>query len=427
MVESMDYSFEATDVDIENLAWLEKQLDPIWVANSKEMEHPLIRVFRTYHNHEPYKKYDILLSHDIPRTLAFAKITRALSQFPTRRRNGMVISDHFFCNQLINRAKQSVAEFDATEIEATVAWAYFSILKQPINAIEAGETPTPDFEITINGLHVFVECKARNIITPLHRQIDITRSEIVEHVGALFKRVTVNYGICISTDQIPDRTEIPNLVKTVESLSSSGQAFSCSIGHFKVEAIILLPNDQEIITPTLEPLGQAKHVPEPIRSFMIRNGVSDPVTYSGVHYEFQKREGKNLICIKNPKVLIVHFAIIPNHIKAVSKLIRAGRKQLPSNATNLIIIRAPDFYVSNQFFNLGLSISKTLKFTSRISGVILWHQAIQTKKISLDEWDQTLRWQLYCIRNKNARNPLPPSFELNHLPRGRGFQVLNRS
>jgi hypothetical protein len=183
----------AKDVDIDELfSWLEQQLDPLWVTNPKESEHPFKRALRAYR--EPRQSHDIL-SQDLLRTLAFAKTVRALSKFLTRRRSGLIIEDQFFRDQLINRAKQSVAEFYATEMEATVAWAYAGILGQPIIALEAGEEPTPDFEITVQGLPIFIECKARNIVTPLHRQIDSTRSEIISRIRPLLNRSDVNYGI----------------------------------------------------------------------------------------------------------------------------------------------------------------------------------------------------------------------------------------
>jgi hypothetical protein len=136
-------------------------------------------------------------------------------------------------------------------------------------------------------------------------------------------------------------------------LLPSGQAFSRSLGNFNVEATILLPKDKEVVTPTLEPLGDAEHVPEPVRGFMIRNGVSNPTTYAGVHHQCQMKKENNLIYYRNPKVIVVHVAIIPNHIKAVSELIRVGRKQLPRTAPSIIGIRAPDFYGSSQFFSVG--------------------------------------------------------------------------
>jgi len=412
-------------VDIDELfSWLEQQLDPLWVTNPKESEHPFKRALRAYR--EPRQSHDILLSQDLLRTLVFAKTVRALSKFPTRRRSGLIIEDQLFRDQLINRAKQSVAEFYATEMEATVAWAYAGILGQPIIALEAGEEPTPDFEMTVQDLAIFIECKARNIVTPLHRQIDSTRSEIISRIRPLLNRSDVNYGICISTNQAPERTAIPDLVKTIGELLPSGQAFSRSFGNFNVEATILLPKDKEVVTPTLEPLGDAEHVPEPVRGFMIRNGVSNPTTYAGVHHQCQMKKENNLIYYRNPKVIVVHVAVIPNHIKAVSRLIRVGRKQLPRTAPSIIAIRAPDFYGSSQFFQLGQSISRTLGFTSRVSGIVLWHQATRTENRSLNEWDQMLWWQLFCIRNKGARNPLPRSFEMSHLPRGNGFEVLNR-
>lgn len=422
----MNSSVGAEGVDIGELfSWLEQQLDPLWVANPKESEHPFKRALRTYR--EPRQNRDILLSQDLTRTLAFAKTIRALSKFPTRRRNGLIIEDQFFRDQLINRSKQSVAEFYATEMEATVAWAYTGVLGQPIIALEPGEEPTPDFEITIQGLPIFIECKARNIVTPFHRHIDSTRSEIISRVHSLLNSSAVNYGICISTNQAPERVAIPDLLKTISALLLSGQAFSRSLGNFNVEATILLPKDEEVITPTLEPLGSAEHVPEPVRGFMIRNGVSNPTTYAGVHYECQMRKENALIYYRNPKVIVVHVAVIPNHIKAVARLIRVGQKQLPPTAPSIIAIRAPDFYGSSQFLQLGQSISRALDLTSRLSGVVLWHQAIRTENRSLNEWDQTLWWQLFCIRNKGARHPLPRSFEMRHLPRRNGFEVLNRS
>lgn len=417
---------EIKSADIDKLlSWLEQQLDPLWVANPKESEHPFKRALRAYR--EPRQNRDILLSQDLPRTLAFAKTIRALSKFPTRRRSGLIIQDQFFRDQLINRAKQSVAEFYATEMEATVAWAYAGVLEQPITALEAGEEPTPDFEIIIQGLPVFIECKARNIVTPLHRQIDSTRSEIISRVGSLLNRSTVNYGICISTNQAPERVAIPGLMKAISALLPSGQAFSRSFGNFNVEATVLLPKDEEVITPTLEPLGSAEHVPEPVRGFMIRNGVSNPLTYAGVHYDYQMKKDNNLICYRNPKVIVVHVGVTPNHIKAVTELIRVGRKQLPRTAPGIIAIRAPDFYGSSQFLQLGQGISHTLSFTKRVSGVVLWHQAIRPQVRSLTEWDQTLWWQIFCIRNRGARYPLPRSFESSYLPHGDGFEVLNRS
>lgn len=412
-------------MDIDELfSWLEQQLDPLWVTNPKESEHPFKRALRAYR--EPRQSHDILLSQDLLRTLVFAKTVRALSKFPTRRRSGLIIEDQLFRDQLISRAKESVAEFYATEMEATVAWAYAGILGQPIIALEAGEEPTPDFEMTVQDLAIFIECKARNIVTPLHRQIDSTRSEIISRIRPLLNRSDVNYGICISTNQAPERTAIPDLVKTIGELLPSGQAFSRSLGNFNVEATILLPKDKEVVTPTLEPLGDAEHVPEPVRGFMIRNGVSNPTTYAGVHHQCQMKKENNLIYYRNPKVIVVHVAVIPNHIKAVSELIRVGRKQLPRTAPSIIAIRAPGFYGSSQFFQLGQSISRTLGFTSRVSGIVLWHQATRTENRSLNEWDQMLWWQLFCIRNKGARNPLPRSFEMSHLPRGNGFEVLNR-
>ena len=139
------------------------------------------------------------------------------------------------------------------------------------------------------------------------------------------------------------------------------------------------------------------------------------------------RKENDLIYYRNPKVVIVHVAVIPNHIKAVAKLIEIGRKQLPRTAPGIIAIRAPDFYGSSQFRRLGQSISRTLGSTSRVSSVVLWHQTIQTENRSLNEWDQTLWWQLFFIRNKGARHPLPRLFEIRHLPRRNGFEVLNRS
>jgi len=412
-------------VDIDDLfSWFEQQLDPLWVTNPKESEHPFKRALRAYH--EPHQSRDILISQDLLRTLAFAKTVRALSKFPTRRRNGVIIEDQFFRNQLISRAKESIAEFYATEMEATVAWAYAGILRQPIIALEAGEEPTPDFEMTVQDLAIFIECKARNIATPLHHQIDNTRSEIISSISPLLNHSDVNYGICISTNQAPERTAIPNLVKTIGELLPSGQAFSRSIGSFNVEATILLPKDKEVATPTLEPLGNVEHVPEPVRGFMIRNGVGSTTTYVGVHHQCQMKKESNLIYYRNPKVVVVHVAVIPNHTKAVSELIRVGRKQLPRTAPGIIAIRAPDFYGSSQFFQLGQGIARTLNFTSRVSGIVLWHQATRTENRSVNEWDQMLWWQLFCIRNKGARNPLPCSFEMSHLPRGNGFEVLNR-
>jgi hypothetical protein len=417
---------EAKSADIDKLlSWFEQQLDPIWVANSKESEHPFKHALRSYR--EPRQNRDILLSQDLLRTLAFAKTIRALSKFPTRRRSGLIIKDQFFRDQLINRAKQSVAEFYATEMEATVGWAYAGVLGQPIIALEAGEKPTPDFEITAQGLPIFIECKARNIVTPLHRRIVSARSEIISRIRPLLNRSAVNYGICISTNQAPDRAAIPDLAKTISALLPSGRAFSRSLGNFNVEATILLPKDKEVITPTLEPLGSAEHVPEPVRGFMIRNGVSNPTTYAGVHYEYQMRKGNDLIYYRNPKVLVVHVAVITNHIKAVTELIRDGRKQLPRTAPGIIAIRAPDFYRASQFLQLGQGISHTLGSTSRVSGVVLWHQAIRPEIRSLTEWEQTLWWQIFCIRNKGAQYPLPRSFESSYLPHGDGFEVLNQS
>jgi len=419
-------SKEVKSADIDKLlSWFEQQVDPLWVANPKDSDHPFKHALRAYR--ESHQNRDILLSQELLRTLAFAKTVRALSKFPTRRRNGLVVKNQPFRDQLINRAKQSVAEFYATEMEATVAWAYAGVLEQPITALEAGEEPTPDFEVIIQDLPVFIECKARNIVTPIHRQIGITRSEIISSVSSLLNRSTTNYGICISSNQAPERAEIPKLVKAIGELLTSCQSFSHSLGNFNIEATILLPKDQEVITPTLEPLGAAEHVPEPIRGFMIRNGVSNLTTYAGVHHQCQMKKVNNLIFYRNPKVIVVHVGVTPNHIKAVTRLIRSGRKQLPQTAPGIIAIRAPDFYGSSQFFQLGQSISHTLGFTSRVSGVVLWHQAIRTENRSLNEWEQMLWWQVFCIRNKGARYPLPSSFESSYLPHRNGFEVLNRN
>jgi hypothetical protein len=415
---------KSADID-KLLSWLEQQLDPLWVANPKESKHPFKHALRAHH--EPRQNRDILLSQELLRTLAFAKTVRALSKFPTRRRSGLIIEDQFFRNQLINRAKQSIAEFYATEMEATVAWAYAGVLEQPIIALEAGDKPTPDFEISIQGFPIFIECKARNIVTPLHRQIDSTRSEIIARISPLLNHSDVNYGICISTNQAPERAAIPDLAKTVDELLPSGQPFSRSLDNFNIEATILLPKDKEVVTPTLEPLGPEKHVPEPVRSFMIRNGVGNPFTYAGVYHNCQMKQDNNLIFYRNPKVVVVHVGVTPNHVKAVTELIRDGRKQLPRTAPGIIAIRAPDFYGSSQFLQLGQNISRALGFTSRVSGVVLWHQAFRPENHSLNEWDQMLWWQLFCIRNKSAQNPLPHSFEMRHLPRGNGFEVLNQS
>jgi hypothetical protein len=420
----LNFQIGADNKDIDKLlSWLEQQIDPLWIANSKNLNHPLKRVLRAYR--DPHPSRDVLLSSDLPRTLAFAKTVLSLSKFSTRRRTGVVVEDEFFRDQLIRRAKQSVAEFDATEIEAIVAWSYKSVLRQPIIALEAGDEPTPDFEIAIESLHIYIECKARNIVTPLHSQIVNTRSEILSYIKHLLNSSSVNYGICISTNQAPDRAAIPDLVKAIKALLLSGQAFSCSCGNFNIEATILLPKDEEVITPTFEPLGRAEHVPEPVRTFMINSGVTNSFTYAGVDYQCQMRKDNNLIYYRNPKVIVVHVALIPHHVKAVAELIRDGRKQLPRTAPGIIVIRAPDFYGSNQFFQLGQSISHILSSNSRVSAVILWHQAIRRELRSPQECNQALWWQLVPIRNRLARHPLPPTFELNHLPRVAGFEVFN--
>ncbi len=416
----MNYLIDTENADVNTLLkWLKVQLGPQWNNNCKEKMHPLKRAL--------YASKDPSVNQDIVRALSFSKIMRELSNFPTRRSDGKVITDDVFFNQLIKRSKQSIAEFCATEIEATVAWSYVNILKQPIISLKAGKSATPDFEISIGGLPAYIECKARNIITPQFILIDDMRSEIISLVSSLLDHSTTNYGIYISTKQIPNKTVIPNLVRSIEALLLKGEAFSCSIGSFEVETTILLPNDKDIVTTAFEPFGPEEHVPEPIRNFMINCGVGNQTTYVGICHKCHKENRNGLIYYRNPKVVVVHFEITPDHVNAIYDLINDARKQLTQNSPAVIYLYTPDFYGLNQFFNLGQSIAQALKSAPLVSGVVIWHQIIQKKNINPNDSNQTLWWQLFCIRNNNAQNPLPSSFELNYLPRGNGFQVLNRT
>jgi hypothetical protein len=407
------------------LNWLAQKLDCKWVSDAKLSKHPLKTVLSAYT--DPARNKDILLSSDFARVLAFANTVYALNIFPTRRRTGQVIEDSRFCDQLLKRAKLSFAEFDATEIEAIVAWSYRISLKLPIIALETKEDPTADFQLQIQNQNILIECKARNILTPIHRQIEDMRSKIISITKVLVNSSPVNYGISISTSKVPEKNTISELIKELEIKIKSKEAFTLTVGYFYIEAIILLAKDEEIITQKPEPFGPFEHVPVPIKNFMIKHGVANSQTYAGVEYQCQMKREENLIYYKNPKVITVHFAITPDHTKAVAELIRDGRKQLDRNIPGIIAIRAPDFYGSNQFTQLGKNISGILNLNKRVSAVLLFHQALETNTINPLRSEHKLWWQIVLVRNTLARHPLPLSFESDCLPREGGFQVFNRT
>ncbi len=418
----MDISSNKQFIDLAE--WLEAEVGRDFLDDPRKAHHPYAQAWCICQ--KGINNYEASKDEAIPRVSGLIRALSKLSPFPTRDKTGVIRQDNGFVNQLLQRSQQSIADFDSVELEAMVAWAFSGLPEQSMMALDPSDRPTPDFEITFRGQPVFIECKARTTATPQHQQIETCREEIICRVRPLIEQAPVNYGILLSTLKIPKRSEIARLLKTLNPLLASGVPFSYTFGDFKIEGTILLSPDEDVITAELQPLGPCAHVPEPVRSFMVTNGVGDSRTYAGVDYQCQLRVNEGKICCRNPRVIVVHIAVTPDHTKATARFIKDARRQLSTDAQGIVMVRAPDFYGQDQFARLGQAIKSELSSTKRVNGVVLFHQAIIREDIKPHGIKSKLWWQVLWIPNKNAKYPLPDDFIYDRLSGKEGFQILNR-
>jgi hypothetical protein len=413
---------------VQLLGWIEQGVGIGWLTASENTDHPIARAWRVA-NAEVITESETR-SNNFPRVIAFAELLVRLEDFTTRRNDGTVEGGSTFRDSLLLRATDSVPSFDGAETEAIVAYGHSACLGMPAIAINPADERTPDFEISVGGRPVAVECKARTTEPPEHRQVMRVRTEIGRRLQPLMQDVKANYCVAIEIDHVPSDGDADALINYLKSHLSTGHEFVGTPAGFRVRATIPLAKDQDVIAAELQPLGEADHVPEPVRSFMLDSGVSRSSSYATVIYlaEMRREENPRRVFTRNPRALVLHFAITPNHTRATARQIGTARAQLTASIPGIVAIRAPDFYGLGQFEELGRAIARELKKTARVSGVELWHNA------TVESWPEPYhlhwdtRWQLWWVANRRARFPLAltltPSAscdgEIELLKRGQG-------
>ena len=408
------------------ISWLESKLDPAWLSSSKYQDHPIKYAIDAHYDFDNHKS--ILWTDELIRTFVYSQTLQALSGFPIKNKSGIISAGNVFRDQLLKNAQQSIDDFYAMELEASVAYAFGKINKWQIHAIEEDKNQfSPDFEAKFRGLPLYVECKARNISTPKHRQSITIRQEIMDRTQSYIVNSPQNYGLSITIQENPDRTTIAGLVKQIKLNLSTFRPFRFTYGPYIVKAEILLEPDEELITEKLYPFGVFPHVPIQIQEFFKNNGAADNRSYSITKHRASIEDVDGTIYYINPKVCVVNINNTPDHVDAVINLIkRKAKKQQTVLAPSITVVGAPDFYSGEQFSRLKKGIQNILSNTTRISGVLLWHAVVEKNNLSSDDWGLGLKWQLYFHRNENARHPLIQSFEYEHLPNCDGFELLNK-
>jgi hypothetical protein len=405
-------------------AWLTREVGLDWRSQRANRDHPFAIVWTAIES--GMDAWAAQSDQALPRVASLVATLGKLASFQTRDSDGQISIDGRFARQLIHRAKLSVAEFDSVELEAVVAWGLSGEARLDVRAISTCALPTPDFEVALETGNVFVECKARTTLTPQHQRIDEARAELCARLAPLVKRSPVNCGVVVKTDGVPDRRRFRELLQWLAPLLASGRPFSGNFESFEVSGAILLPVDEDVVSPSPEPLGSSRHIPEPVRSFLVDCGAMDRTTYSKVDHQAQVMRTSEGLFYRNPRVTVVRAVVTPDHVRATAAAVSEARDQLADDAPGIVAVRAPDFHSEEQFGRVQREIHSRLRSTRRVSGVVLFHQAIVRTALDGEGVRGAMWWQLFWIANPRARCPLPENFAFECLPRQHGFELLNR-
>lgn len=401
---------------------LEKNVSREWLEDSHQSQHPFRQAWRAHQGRSVGKPGP--LPEALPKVTAYVDALRQLESFPRRAVDGVLHTDDRFCRRLWNRAIASTEEFEATELEAIVGLAHHVDFRIPMLSLDVAAERTPDFEADFDGRRGYIECKVRSIETREHGLITNVRREILRRIEALLRVNSTNYGIAVSTDHVPKPESVDTIVRAVQERVHSGKPFADTVDDFRLEGVVFLHANDEIVTPALEPLDVFEHVPEPMRGFLLEHGTTGGRTYALTSYWAEMKPVPGAIFCRNPRAVVAHIRVTPNHTKATVECVKAARPQLPRDAIGVVAVKPPEFYGNEQFRQFGQELRAKASSSGRISGVQLWHQAIAATSDASGPPSWRLWWQVIWLPNPRARLPLAREFVNEHLKTSQRVEVF---
>ncbi len=408
---------------ISAMEWLRSSVGEPWLLRADEPNHPLRQAWRTYAGGQ--REWLWVSSQSITpvlRAVGFAEVVQRIASFPSIAA-GVATSDSRFRDQLMARALRRASDFDGAEFEAIIGDLYSNRLRVALAAVVPHGRPTHDFLLRLPTGLIEVECKARASESPTARLIDVFRDRLLDALSHLLNRVPENYGLEVVCDDVPQLRDVQPLVAEIRQLLSSGRECEATMACYRLKAQILAPRGVDLRSRRLPFGSPIPAAPDAVVAFL-EKVETDRGHWGGTMVLFQGHDGGPDV-VRNPRAIALRVRVTPDHTDAVLEMIRQGRKQLSGRRPGVVFAKCLDFYGDEQWRYLGRRLRGVLRANARISGVVLWHLALQSM-VEPTTAQFGGRWQVLVLRNESARWPLPPSFHVEGVPSAQhGVEVLS--
>jgi hypothetical protein len=195
--------------------------------------------------------------------------------------------------------------------------AYFWIKNGfSVEFIPKGKTETPDFKIVSPKGVTYIECKRKDVFTPMEKRFEIFAKNLSFRIFDCMESLKVNYGVEIKAEKEISRSEAESIISIINKAFESGMNFTENLGGISIEGKKLLNYG------TVQILGDVNTAPQPPTIgtkfyFSHFNPLTKP-------YQFVSTAGCPNVepfpadtRITNFKKLIVHAAFKPNKVQTV--------------------------------------------------------------------------------------------------------------